>query len=267
MPLVDTGLIVRYYIDEAASGQGPTAVLDGSGVDVDFDLVITYTTNFLYTEISGNRGINFPSTNGVQRADKAIDNTSDKVRGNIYGSKTYTVEVVAQIDDFSSSTGRCFAINKGTSNPTLGLTGTSGTNANIYFNESLMRSFNPGSVRAVWHIVVDTALATANDRIKIYKDGTLQSPTIDANPSQNVTVSIPSDSRLFMFNRGDSSFERSMDGVLFYAALYSSAFSAANVTTNEAILSSDDDTPVAGAGQPAHRRWEQVKHMGGLRIS
>ena len=30
MPLVDTGLIVRYYIDEAASGQTPTEVLVGT---------------------------------------------------------------------------------------------------------------------------------------------------------------------------------------------------------------------------------------------
>ena len=49
MPLVDTGLIVRYYIDEAASGQGPTAVLDGSGVGADFDLAITYAAALNYT--------------------------------------------------------------------------------------------------------------------------------------------------------------------------------------------------------------------------
>ena len=109
-----------------------------------------------------------------------------------------------------------------------------------------MRSIDPGTVRAVWHAVVDTTQATANDRIRIYKDGTLQSPTVDANPAQNATLAMATSSRLFMFNRGSATFARSMDGVLFYAALYSSAFSAANVTTNFDILTLDDDTPVVG---------------------
>ena len=267
MPLVDTGLVVRYYVDEAASGQGPTHVLDESGVGADFDLALVYGgSNLNYTEISGNSGLECTSLTGNQRARGDIDNTSDKVRDNIHGSKTCTVEIVARIDDFNSSTGRCYVINSaGTGNPVIGLAGTSGTNARVYFNQTLMRSFDPGTARAVWHIVYDTAQATANDRIKIYKDGTLQSPTVDANPALDATLSLPSGSIMFMFNRGTSTpLDRSMDGVLFYAALYSSAFSQANVDTNEAILSSDDDTPVAGAGHPTHRRWENVKHMGGL---
>lgn len=265
MPLVDTGLIVRYYIDEAASGQGPSAVLDGSGVGSDFDLTITYdSTDLNYNEISGNRGIENIDTATLARAEKLIDDVSDKVRDDIHGSKTATVEIVVRVDDFSASQGRCFVINSGISNPILGLSGTSGTNARVYFNGTLMRSFDPGSARAVWHIVYDTAQATANDRIKIYKDDTLQSPTIDANPALDATFSINAGSRMFMFNRGDSGYQRSMDGVLFYAAIYSSAFTSGNVTTNDAILGSDDDTP--GDLDTAEKRFSMMNFGDGTTI-
>ncbi len=268
MPLVDTGLVVRYYIDEAASGQGPAAVLYWRGVGADFDLAITYAAALNYTESGGNRGLECTSVDRGQRATKLISNSSDKIRDNIDGAQKCTVEIVARIDDFNSGTGRCFVINEnGTGDAIIGLTGTSPTVAQVRFNTSVMRTFDPGTARAVWHIVYDTTQSVANDRVMVYKDGTLQSPTIDANPALNATISLPNNSRMFMLNRGTSTFDRSMDGVLFYAALYSSAFSASDVTTNDAILDPDDDTPAAGGGQPMHRRWGQVKHMGGLRIS
>ena len=132
MSLVGTGLIVRYYIDEADTGQGPSAVLDGSGVGADFDLAITYdSTDLNYNEINGNRGLENIDIATLARAEKAINDTSDKVRDNVQGAKTATVEIVVRIDDFSASQGRCFAINQGTGNPNLGLSGTSGTDARV----------------------------------------------------------------------------------------------------------------------------------------
>ena len=88
MALVDTGLQVRYYIDEAASGQMPDDVLDGSGVGADFDLAITYdSTDLNYQEISGDRGLENTDVATLARAEKAINDTDDKIRNNIGGSK------------------------------------------------------------------------------------------------------------------------------------------------------------------------------------
>lgn len=262
MPLVDTGLIVRYYIDEAETGQGPSAVLDGSGVGADFDLTLSYEASLNYVEVGGNRGLENTDLVGEQRAEKAINDTSDKVRDNLVGSKTATLEVVVRVDDFNVGTGRLFAINIDTDNARLGWLGESTTEFQVYMNGTLMRTIDPGTVTAVWHAVINTAEPTANDRIKVYKAGILQSPTIDANPALNATISIGSGAKLFMFNRGDSvGRDRSMDGVLFYAALYSSALSAANVTTNDAILGADDDTPAAIAEIPAARpAWNYRLH-------
>ncbi|KKK96202.1 hypothetical protein LCGC14_2665080, partial [marine sediment metagenome] len=40
MPLVDTELLARFFIDEAASGNGPTDLLDASGNN--YDVPIQY---------------------------------------------------------------------------------------------------------------------------------------------------------------------------------------------------------------------------------
>lgn len=252
--LVDTNLIVRYYMDEAASGNPPPPndVLDGSGVGSDFDLAITNDgTNFVYNEISGDRGLECVATDGNQIANKAINDSSDKVRDNINGKQKITIEVVARVDDFSSSNGRMFAINlNDSSDANLGIAGNSGTNMRIYWEQTLLRSINPGATRAVWHIVYDTTQSTANDRVKIYKNGSLQSPTVDANPALNDTLSLDTGTYIVMFNRGaDADRNRSMNGVLFYAALYGDyAFTQANVTTNYDILTLDDDTPTPSGG-------------------
>lgn len=243
--LVDTDLQIRYYIDEAASGQGPTAVLDGSGVGADFDLTITYTAALNYQEISGNRGLESTAVTGTQAASKQIDNTSDKIRDNIIGAQKITVEVVVRIDDLSGSTGRIFCLQRSNDDIRFGFGGESGTELKFYWEEVVMRTIDPGTARIHLVASIDTTLATANDRIKIYIDDVLQSPTIDANPAQNDTLTASNSTNVFMLNRGGSA-SRGMDGVLFYAAMYSGAFSAANVTTNFDILTADDDTPTAG---------------------
>ena len=143
MALVDTGLVVRYFLDEAASGRDPTAVLDSSGVGTAFDLTINYDTDKLaYTETSGNRGLESVSTANNQRANKAINNTSDKVRDNLHGSKTITVEIKVRVDSISSSNGRIFVINdRAGSNPAIGFTGTGTSSGAVYFNETALTGY------------------------------------------------------------------------------------------------------------------------------
>ena len=169
--LVDTDLQVRYYVDEAISGTGPAAVLDGSGVGSDFDLTIDYDGTMSYTEVGGNSGLESTSTTGDHRAEGSINNTSDKLRDNILGAQKVTMELVVRIDDITSDGGRVFVINESTSNPTIGFAGTSSTDLSFYWGAVKVRSWDPGTVRTVWHAVVDTTQGTANDRVLIYKDG------------------------------------------------------------------------------------------------
>src|SRR3989304_5836744 len=97
MPLVDTGLKVRYYLDEAASGD-PATIVDASGNN--YSLTATGTdiaANTEYVEVSGNRGVDCSSITGNQRLVHAIDNTSDLIR-DIAGGSLFTIEVVVRLD-------------------------------------------------------------------------------------------------------------------------------------------------------------------------
>lgn len=250
MALTDTGLIARYYIDEAASGTAPTQVDDVSGngyhlTDIDYG-----AGNMAYTEVSGNRGLESTSTTGDQIARRAINDTSDALRDALAGSQTATIEVVVAIDSISASTGRIFAINnRSGSNATLGLTGTSLSSIRGQWEGLDGRAVAlSGGQRYVLHVVYDTTQATSSDRILIYVDGT-SSGGGTAWPAQNDTLTLPSSIDLTAFNRESSgNFDRSFDGILYYAAIYSHAFSAAEVDGAYDVLTLDDDEPAAGGG-------------------
>ena len=243
MALIDTDLIVRYYVDEAASGTTPTDVLDASGVGTDFDLALTYGTALSYTEAATGRGLQSTSNTGAQRAEKATA-SGDKVYDNLHGAQKITIELVVDIDSGKVGGGRVFVLNRTTDSPLLGLV-VDGTDWRVYWEEYTRRSWTGSTSRQVIHIVYDTTLATANDRIKIYVNGSLITPDYDSTPAQNDTLSIPAGTKLFMFNRGTTTFDRSVTGMIYYAAIYDGAFSAANVTNNYDILVLDDDTPSA----------------------
>ncbi len=243
MPLIDTGLVIRYYMDEAASGTGPSALSDDSGVGDAFNLDITYDGHLAFTEDGGNRGLVSDSTGDLQRALQFIV-TADKMDSALTGSTSMTMEVVADISSGAAGTGRVAAINISTGNPHFGFCLT-GTDARIYFDAVQVRSWTRVTGRKVYHIVVDTSDGTANNRVLLYVDGSLDSSIdIDANPTQNDTIDVDA-ARLWLFNRGLGNYQRSIIGTIYYVALYSSALTSGNVSDNYDILTADDDTPGA----------------------
>jgi len=244
--LIDTGLVVRYFIDEAASGTGPTEVVDKSGVGSPFNLTLNYDGVMDYTEVGGNRGLECTDRESDAYARKIIHDDSDKIRDNLHGAQKITMEVVADVDSFSGNVGRLFALNSGVNAPSLGLAGNT-AEFRFYWKESLVRSWLGSLSRTVFHIVIDTTQATPNDRIKIYEDGEEITPDYDGNPGENESLVIGSGSYVYMLNRGVTTWARSVDGVLFYAALYADiAFSQAQVSNNYDVLTIDDDHPIAG---------------------
>ena len=245
MALVDTGLLVRYYLDEAASGD-PVTIGDASGNN--YDLTATgadVAANMEYVEVSGNRGVDCSSTSGNQRLVHAIDNTSDIIR-DADGGSLFTLEVVLIVDAVTSGGSRIFGINNrvgGIGDLILKTTDTvSPFTMTLGYNETdiiLTGTDLTAGPRYVVHVVIND---TANT-VKVYVNGTL---TSDLIPTLAV-LSIDTNSDLIAFNRESSGFfGRSFNGTLFYAALYNTNFSADNVTTNYNILTSDDDTPAAG---------------------
>ncbi|MBI3894479.1 MAG: hypothetical protein HY313_00970 [Acidobacteria bacterium] len=253
--LDDTGLISRFYLDEAASGTGPTETVDAASGPL--NLTLNYdagTADLEYTEVTGNRGLDSKDTAGAQRADRNLA-AGDKIYDGIHGSKTATFEIVVDQDGCSASNGRWFAINgRGGDNPHGGFNCTATNNWTFYFNETGAEGYNDiDTTKVCLHVVYDTALADADDRVKIYENGTLLTESAaGTDPTQNATFNLTTCAtacQLIMLNRETSgpAWARSVDGILFYAALYSVAFTATRAGDHCTILNADDDTPAAGA--------------------
>jgi hypothetical protein len=264
MPLLTTGLVCRYYFDEAASGTTPTSVLDASGNSYHLTEVNYGSGNMAYTEVSGDRGLDCSATTGAQRARRSINNTSDALRDALAGAQKATIEIVFAPDAFAAGGARIFGVNgRSGQNGEFVLKATSLTEYDFAFNDAnLVTKFNPGisaATRTVLHIVVDSTDGTTANRVRYSVNGGTLTAVNDII-SLNETLALGSDLDLIAFNRESTgSFDRSMDGVLYYAALYAHALTQQECTDNYDILVLDDDTPggAAGLGIPIvmhHRR-------------
>jgi hypothetical protein len=240
MPLINTGLICRYYLDEAASGSAPTQVNDSSGNAYHLTEVNYGSGNLAWTEVSGNRALESTSLTGTQRARRSVDNTADSLRTALAGTASATIEMVLDVQTGNGSTARVFAINdRAGGSPVFGFTVTN-TSFRTYWNGSALGDTNIVNGRHVLHAVIDTTLGS--NQYKLYLDG-----SIIVQGSTSGTLTIGSNVDLIAFNRESSgSFDRSWDGVAYYLAMYAGAFSEANCVTNFDILTLDDDAPAGG---------------------
>lgn len=249
--LSDSGLLVRYYVDEATSGSAPAAVLDASGVADDFDLTIDYGSgNLAYTEAGGMAGLISSSETGTQHARKTIV-TSDKIQTALNGATAATLEVVVDVDSFNASGGRIFGLQDRAGGNGIFMLRGSGTTWQFTINNAGGDTIAdlPEGERIVLHIVMDTTLVDHVNRLMYsLNGGTLTGFNTIAGPSETLTVSNAHD--LIMFNRdsGSGPVDRSIVGTIYYAALYDEAFDQTRVNTHYSTLAADDDTPSGGGG-------------------
>ncbi len=130
------------------------------------------------------------------------------------------------------------------------LSGTASGNLRVAFNGSFTWTWTANTVaagRTVYHVVVDTTLATSADRIRLYRDGALLTPVSSTAMSQNAVldtitaVGSENTARIILGNDDVGNGSASMAGVLYYAAIYDNALTAAEVLANALILMRDDD--------------------------
>jgi len=265
--LVDTGLVTRYYLNEAASGTAPTQALDSSGND--YDLTVDYGDSTLSYDdpAAGNRGLKSSVANpdGDHAVYNLIPDSGDTVRSEMGGVKKATLEVSLIAEDFPATGGgaeQIFGIyNWGNGSPF----GLAGRNPVWFFNigtsgggDNYQAALGIGNftTKRVVHAVLDTTQADPEDRIKVYLDGTPVTVTdsigdpLDGNntPPQDATLDIPNydpdDVWLAMMNGKRASggdLTAVWEGTLFYAAMYNDAFSQAEVDNNVSVLLANDD--------------------------
>jgi hypothetical protein len=240
--LTDRGLVMRYYVDEAGSGQGPTQLFDAAPSPL--DLSLTYSAELSFATIFGHRGLRW--TNHDLAGDARVAITGTKVQTMLQGSTTATIEVVTSVEDVSTSSCHFTTLGPGGHPGDLSLFTISDTSVRLVWNGATdIGTWNvpiSGLGRVVLHAVIDTTESTAAARTQLYVDTVAATKTSGATPDQNSTVDI-SASTTFVVGNGISATNLSIGGTIFYVAYYASALSETEIATNAELLTASDDSP------------------------
>lgn len=249
--LVDTGLVARYFIDEAASAQGPTEVLDAAPQPV--ALPIVYTAELSFSEVAGNRGLAF-SMASAARVSRSIDGT--KLYALLHGKTTATIETVLDYPMPQASTARivqfgptaagggrlALRFEQQGGRVTLNLNDTSAT----ITDSAIFEPDLAGAGRIVIHAVLDTTQQLPADRIRLYVDAMPAPPAANPPnpldpPTLGETIDLGTGSFVTLGNRELA--DRPFVGVLYYVAVYAVPLTPAEIANNAAVLRADDDAP------------------------
>jgi hypothetical protein len=242
LELDDEDLLVRYYLDEPAAM--PTSARDAANEPL--DLTITWSSALSYVDIDGNRGLYWDAPGEPGGPAHALAE-NNKVRARIDGQTAATIEFVADVHDAGDDS-RIVSIEHGGSDIKLGVIAHGSDTLELRWrNNRKAASWEidlPSLERAVFHVVFDSE-ADFDDRVRLYVDGELQAASEPSGdwPNDAEDITFHNDSQLTLGNRISSQGDRSFEGVLYYAALYATAFEQSRVLEHAAVLEKDDDTP------------------------
>jgi len=239
--LTDRGLLTRYYIDQAAEGQGPTELADSAPSPM--DLPIVYGPEMNWTELPTGRGLAYAVQAADGRASAAV--AGSKVFDGLHGSTTGTIEVVADVENAISNASRLSHIGFGEEAGHFTLTSKTGGRLRAVVNSNDAGTYPVDLVatgRAVMHVVLDTTQAQQSERIKVYVNGTrLLQDDNSSFVSQSETINLSGTPHYTIGNRHIGG--RTIQGGIYYAALYSAAFTDEEVFDAAGVLIQNDDAP------------------------
>ena len=238
--LVNSNLIVRYFIDEGASGQPTKDLLDSAPNPL--NLVINFDgTNLGYTEVNGNRGLHWTTAGTNARASVLATNT--KIQAALTGSGTATMELVIDVDSAGGSEARLSHIGAGTEE---GLFTLGWDNSNVQYWMNGVYNVGRWNVslntagRVVLHLVVEILQGEMTQRTRLYVDGVWITPNSATTfPGTNTPFMSPAGRHYVLGNRDVGG--RSFQGTLYYAAMYAGALSQADISQNASELLVNDD--------------------------
>jgi hypothetical protein len=234
-PTPPTGPLVQYFINEAASGQTPTSLVDAEG---NLNLTLTYGAQPSYVEEVTGRGLEWGTLNSVGGASAAVDGTAVKTA--LQGAQKATLVAVADITDATADSA--------VDTPwrlALAPVGTDGMAVIVNGVSVRWTGFDwPAANRVTIHAVIDTTQAADVNRVRLYVDGVDQGD-FDAGtaPAQNATFDLETSKRLNIGNHDlTSTNNQSIKSRIYYASIIAAALTSTEVATNAACLALDDDT-------------------------
>lgn len=236
--LVNDGLVGRYFIDEAASGKVPTSLADAASSPQAIPIIYGASS---FTEVAGNRGLAWQASGGTGKLEIGLGGT--KYLNAFNPATRVTIEVVAQIANAGGAGSESQIAGLRGSNPDFMLTALGSTDLRFFRpfgnNGATWSGVNQGQ-RMVLHLVYDSN-ESAEERIQLYKNGTLVPKTASSPPQPGQAVGLGGSDKLIFGNAPNQ--DRSIQGTIFYVAYYNAAFDAGKVANNAMRLIVDDDGP------------------------
>jgi hypothetical protein len=249
-PLDDAALVVRYYLDEVAQGQPRGGVLDAASdaldLEHDWDPLLGYVEGH-----DANRGLQWQEAGAHGGPFAAVRDT--KVEDALAGQTEATIEIVADVrDGMPDFSARIFMIGHGVADARLAFL-VSHNPPRPYFrwrgsqDAAYWEVDFAATGRAVFHVVLETTAAQADDRLRLYVDGVRATVADDevSWPEHEEAINFAESSTLVLGNRVPGTGMRSFEGTLYYAALYAAALDEAQIAHHVSVLG-HDDTPSPG---------------------
>lgn len=257
--LKDDGLVVRYFLAEAAMGKAPVQAVDAAAEPLNLliryepampsDPVQPHELPMAYTETArGNRGWLLPAINSHGGAYANVAGT--KVESRLQGATAITLECVARIEASAQASSRLIHVGEGTGH-TLGLETLDAGQIHVDFNERIVAAapiLDQLAKRIVIHAVIDSSQASPAERVRIYINGTRR-PSVQVGNvlNKDETLMLSSMMSFMVANRvaveALSGYARSIKGEVFYAAIYDVAMADSRIQTHYQRLLLNDDPP------------------------
>lgn len=236
--LVDRGLVARYFIDEAASGQTPTSLTDSAPSPLSLPLTFGQAT---FTEVNGHRGLQWAANTSSGKGEISLAGT--KFLQQLVPARTVTIEVVVQITSSGGSGNESQITGMRGSNPDFMLTSLNGTDIRFFkpfgSEGATWSNVNAAQQRMVLHLVFDSQQANPSDRIDLFVNGLGIIKTASFPPAMGQTVGLGGSDEFMLGNRQQS--DRSIAGTIFYVAYYQVALNDTEIASNAQRLLSNDD--------------------------
>ncbi len=265
-PLNDDGLVARYKITEmdGEADMAPSTLQDSGPEPIDLDVEtqsISGNTDPTMKAETEHWGLewDFPLGNQTDSCARAAitDFPNSKFIQRLNGKTAVTLELVVRLMEVHPTDGSML-LSIGSQTPNgdplerLSLLAHSATGVSFLW-DSPVNGVNTiagawkidSSMRSVLHLVLDTN--RTNARILLYADGQLaqadDSVTVTPPEAGAVTdlMGMTTETRLTLGNRVTGG--RPIKGVLYYAALYNTAFNTQRVEAHVCTLRASDDNP------------------------
>jgi len=237
-PLIDHGLLARWYVDEAEAGQPPISLADSVFPPLDLPLLYGAGSPEFASE-NDNLGLLWYAVEEDGRAQAPIQGT--KIETGLAEHTRATFEIVFALQAVSGSTSRLLHIGTESNSGDFAIGSDSLDSVEIRWAGSQLMRFEAtlGESRQVLHVVVDTDQPEVGDRIRAFLDGIEIDAEEEVGPAMGEGIPLLETSWLILGNRSDG--QRSFRGSLQYAAIYDEPFSLAEVVTNATLLEANDD--------------------------